>query len=342
VRVLVVGAGAVGQYLAARLIQAGNDVVIMGRPAQAESLSASGILVRVEGNVFQTSAQAVAGIDDVALQAPFELVVLAVKSFATAQAAAAIADIPACRNASILTVQNGVGNEEVLADVFGAERIVAGALTVAVDRTGPNEVSATAKGGLCIAPLGSNPHNWIIAALSTAKLSVRAVSDWQSLKWSKLCINILGNGVCAALDWTPAQVYADDIAFSIERASLLEAIAVMSLLGVAPINLVNYPAALLIRSAPLLPAPVLRMVLTNRVARARGDKLPSLLMDLRAGREHSEVGTLNGAVALHAIKNGLRAPSNTKLTEIVTGIASGTVDWNAYRGKPGTLQAAIS
>ena len=287
------------------------------------------------------TVRAVAGIDDEALRTPFELVIIAVKSYSTAEATTAIAEIPACRAASILTVQNGVGNEETLAEAFGADRIVAGALTVAVQRTDVAAVIATAKGGLCIAPVGNNPNNWIIAALAGSQLGVRAVGDWKSLKWSKLSINILGNAVSAVLDWEPAQVYADPVAFSIERDSLLETILVMTALRIAPLNLVNFPAALLVRSTPILPPGILRAVLSNRVARARGGKLPSLLMDLRAGREHSEVSVLNGAVALHAVKNGLRAPANAKLTEIITGIAAGTLDWNTYRGKPQALRDAI-
>ncbi|MDQ6780042.1 MAG: ketopantoate reductase family protein, partial [Candidatus Eremiobacteraeota bacterium] len=86
---------------------------------------------------------------------------------------------------------------------------------------------------------------------------------------------------------------------------------------------------------------MLRAVLRNRVARARGGKIPSLLMDLRAGRDHSEVSSLNGAVALHALQHSIRAPANTKLTEVVTGIASGIITWSEYRGDPQRLLRAV-
>lgn len=340
-RVLIVGAGAVGQFLAARLTQRGHDVVVMGRPAQADALNALGISLEAGGTRSTAQVRAVAGIDDALLRAPFELVIVAVKSYSTAEAAVTIGDIPGCGNASILTVQNGVGNEDLLAERFGADRVVAGALTVAVDRIDSTALVATAKGGLCIAPVGANPHNWMLAALSSANMPVRAVGDWQSLKWSKLCINILGNAVCAVLDWSPAQVYGDSHAFQAERACLLETIAVMSAQHITPLNLINFPAAWLVRSAQALPAGLLRALLGRRVSSGRGGKLPSLLIDLRARREHSEVVVLNGAVALHAVKNGLSAPANAKLTEVVTGIASGALDWEAWRGKPQALLESI-
>lgn len=336
-RSLIVGGGAIGQYLAARLAQAGNDAIVLARPDQADAINQRGITLHVDGTTTHQAGHAAADIGDAALQEPFELVIVAVKAFSTAEAAETIRSIAACKDASILTVQNGLGNEETLADAFGSDRVIAGALTVAVDRLDKTSIAATSKGGLCLAPIGRNPNNWLIAAMSSLGLPVRAVSSWQALKWSKLVINILGNGVCAALDWLPEQVYADRRAFAVERACLLEAIAVMSKLRLRPLNLINFPAALLVNSAQRLPASVFRVVLGYRVVRARGGKLPSLLMDLRAHRAQTEVAALNGAIATHAVEVGLHAPANARIAAIVNGVASGTVRWDEYRGQPERL-----
>jgi 2-dehydropantoate 2-reductase len=234
-------------------------------------------------------------------------------------------------------VQNGLGNEELLADACGPDRIVAGALTVAVDRLCATAISASAKGGISLSPVGSSPHNWLIAALAGSGMSVRAVADWRALKWSKLLINILGNGVCAALDWFPEQVYEDQRAFAIERRCLLEAIAVMRRLKIQPVNLIDYPSAVLAASAGVLPASLLRVVLAKRVSAGRGGKLPSLLMDLRAHRFQSEVDALNGAVAAHGAKAGIEAIANVAVTRVVSGIADGSLHWEDYRGHPERL-----
>jgi 2-dehydropantoate 2-reductase len=336
-RSLIIGGGAIGQYLAVRLVQAQHETVILARDAQAQALNAQGISLHVGEKTATFQVRATAESHDSILKEPFELVIVAVKAYNTVEAAQTIGGISSCAGALLLTVQNGIGNEETLAEIFGADRIVAGALTVAVDRLDATSIAATAKGGLCIAPLAKNPHNWLIAAMSACGMPVRAVASWQALKWSKLCINILGNGVCAALDWEPSRVYTDRTAFAAERACLLEAVAVMSKVGLVPLNLINFPAALLVRSAQTLPAPVLRVVLANRVARGRGGKLPSLLMDLRAHRPQNEVTALNGAIALHALKSGLRAPANSRVAEIVSGVAAGTLNWDDYRGQPDKL-----
>jgi len=336
-RSLIIGGGAIGQFCAARLVQGGSDVVVMARPPQTEAINSKGIELHVNGTASILQVPAAAAVTDAVLKEPFELVIVAVKAYSTTDAVQTIVSIPASRDASILTVQNGLGNEEILADAFGAERIVAGALTVAVDRLGPTSIATSHKGGLSLAPVGTNPHNWIIAAFNESGMTVRASANWQELKWSKLLINILGNGVCAALDWLPEQVYADRNAFAIERQTLLEALNVMSRLKLAPTNLIDFPTTLLAASAKTLPSDILRVVLANRVARGRGGKLPSLLLDLRAHRPQTEVMALNGAVAAHAARANVEAAANAKVAEVVSGIASGKLKWDDFRGHPERL-----
>lgn len=336
-RALVVGGGAIGQFLAAKLGQAGHEAVVLARAEAADAIKTHGITLRQDGGRAIVRVQTAADLQDENLRDPFETVIIAVKSYSTQEAIAAIQQASGCVQSSILTVQNGLGNEEQLQDAFGADRVVAGALTIAVDRIDTTTIEATSKGGLCIAPVGSTPHNWMLLLWESAGMRVRPINDWRSMKWSKLCINILGNAVCAALDWTPAEVYRNATSFVAERACLLETIAVMDTMRIAPVDLIGFPIRLLVRAARTLPASLLRAVLANRVARGRGDKLPSLLLDLRAGKHRTEVGALNGAVALNAVRSGCQASVNTKVTAVVDGIASGLIPWNEYRGKPEKL-----
>ena len=326
--------------MAARLRIGGHEAVLLGRPDSVAALRADGITLKVGDDEWPVSVGAASDPTDALVREPFELAIVAVKSYSTGEAIASLKAAPGCRESTILTVQNGLGNEEALADAFGADRIAAGALTTAVERTGAATVTAAAKGGLSFAPVGSAPHNWLIAAMENTGLPVRAAGDWRGLKWSKLCINLLANGVCAALDWTPAQVYADKSAFDVERASLIEAVSVMRHLGIAPVGLVDFPVPVLVAAIRSLSATLLRAVLSRRVVTARGEKLPSLLLDLRAGKKKTEVDDLNGAVAARAREAGLRAPANAAVARIVAGIASGAIDWEMFRGKPQALASA--
>ena len=341
-RALIVGAGAVGRYLAARLRLGGHDVVLYGRPAAASALRADGVTLRIGTDEWPVSVGAVSDPSDEVLREPFELAIIAVKSYSTGEAIDTLRAVAGARESTVLTVQNGLGNEERLAEAFGADRIAAGALTTAVERDGASCVVAVPKGGLSFAPVGAAPHNWLIAAMEGTGLETRAAGDWRALKWSKLCINLLANGVCAALDWTPTQVYADAAAFGIERASLAEAVAIMRGLKIEPIGLVGFPVPMLVAAIRTLSATLLRAVLARRVVTARGDKLPSLLMDLRAGAAKTEVDDLNGAVAARALRAGMTAPVNATIARVVSGVAAKTVDWDLFRGKPQALAAAAA
>jgi 2-dehydropantoate 2-reductase len=338
VRALIVGAGAIGQYLAARLKAAGHDAVLLARPGAVDQL-AGGYTLAADGTSYRVAVPVASTPSDAAVQEPFELIVTAVKAFATPGAIDSIRAIPACAHATVLVAQNGLGSEEACEAAFGADRVIAAALTTAVEKTREG-ISASRSGGLSMAPVGSLPHNWLIAAFEVTHIKIAAVTDWRALKWSKLCINLQANAVCAILDWPPEQVYADRVAFSIERRCLLEAVATMNMLGITPINLIDFPVPLLLGAARTLPEGILRVVLASRVAKARGGKLPSLLIDTRAHRPQLEVDALNGAVAARAQACGVPAPANAAVTRILDGIVAGSVNWGDYRGKPAALAAA--
>src|SRR5579864_3359438 len=78
--------------------------------------------------------------------------------------------------------QNGIGNEEKLAAAFGADNVVAAALTVPVGRNNDGHGRATKEGGLAFAPLSKNAYNWLTAAFASTGLKVQVVSDWRAMK----------------------------------------------------------------------------------------------------------------------------------------------------------------
>ncbi|HKW44216.1 MAG TPA: 2-dehydropantoate 2-reductase [Candidatus Eremiobacteraceae bacterium] len=341
-RCLVVGAGAVGQFLAARLRLAGDEVVLLARPTALDLLNAQGVTLRSGAQEWPVGIRAAADPSDPLLAQPFDLVIVAVKAYATEEAARAIAAIAACADSVVLTVQNGIGNEDVLSAAFGRDRIVAGALTVPVERLDETVVAAPSTGGLTLAPVGAQANNWLLAVFERSGLPTRAADDWRALKWSKLLINLVANAVCAALDMTPREVYSNADAFSIERRCLREAVAVMGTAHIPAVPLVGFPVREFAWAIRTLPSGLLQLLMAGRAARARGGKLPSLLLDARAGRRHTEVRWLNGAVAALAETAGPPATANAAVTRIVAGFANGSVDRGSYSGRPDKLLTEIA
>ncbi|HEY0798474.1 MAG TPA: 2-dehydropantoate 2-reductase N-terminal domain-containing protein [Candidatus Baltobacteraceae bacterium] len=307
----IVGHGAVGTYLGDALRAAGSDVVYAPR-----------------------------SLDEVRLADP-DLVIVATKAYDTDGAIAtlrkALGEQP---QATIFCPQNGVGNEEKLAAAFGADKIVAGALTTPVDRTKDGRSVAASKGGIALAPMGGTAHNWLVAAFEQTGIPTRVVSDYRSLKWSKLSLNIIANATCAILNVLPERLVTFDEVFSLEIRAIREVRAVMRALGVRAIDLPRYPVRAL-QSVATLPPPVARLVLSNRIAGARGRKPPSLLLDLRAGKGQTEVDVLNGAVVAAGSLHGVKTPINAVLARVLSDIAHMPQLWAKYRERPLSLQAEV-
>ncbi len=310
--VYVVGAGAVGRYLGEALRRSGNEVSYAPREL---------------GAVVPVAA---------------DLALVTVKAYDTEGAVAtlqrALAGAP---GATIVTPQNGVGNEEVLAAAFGAERVVACALTVPVETNSGGVSSAANGGGIAFAPVGAtNAHNWLLATFEAAGLPAIAATDYRSLKWSKLALNVIANASCAILNVLPERLVHLGTAFDLEIRAMREVRAVMRAAGIATIDLPRYPVRAL-QTVVGLPSPVARALLANRIAGARGRKPPSLLLDLRAQRPRTEVDQLNGAVARLARERGVAAPVNAVFARIVSDIAQMPPLWAKYRERPDALDADV-
>ncbi len=306
-RVYIVGRGAVGTFLGETLAATGAEVLYAPRDR------ASVVAERAD------------------------LAIVAVKAYDTPDAIetlrAALGDSP---DATILTPQNGVGNEEALAAGFGADRIVAGALTVPVALARDGAAKAANAGGLGLAPVGTISHNWLVAAFERSPLPVTVASDYRSLKWSKLALNVLANASCAILDVLPQRLLALPGVFDLELAAVREVQAVMRARGIAAVDLPRYPVRALF-GVVRLPNVLARRLLAKRIAGARGGKPPSLLLDLRDGRGRTEIGALCGAVAAAGRASGIETPVNAAFARIVDEIAGDPGVWRSYRERPAQL-----
>lgn len=338
--IVVVGGGAIGLLVAGRLAQAGIQVALLARPRTVQLLTAQGLSITQEGETQALRLTAAASPADLppGYHAP-ALAILCVKGYDTA---AALPTLDALQPGLVLTLQNGLGNEETLAAQFGAARVLAGAITSSVEPTDEHGITVTKVGGIGLAalPAAPAPTPWAMA-LRKAGFTVREYADYRALKWSKVLLNMLGNATAAILDLPVDAVYADQRLIAVERRAFLEAGAVMQRLGVRPVNLPAYPAALLASLMRILPPPLLNPILRKAVAGGRGGKAPSLQRDLSAGRGRSEGAFLYGAIAEQAATIGVPAPVNAALWRVLSEIAVGTQPWSAFRHQPERLLAEL-
>jgi len=136
-RIVVMGSGGTGGFFGAKLARGGEDVTFVARGAHLERIRADGLCVRsaVEGE-WVVRAPAVERLDD---QAPADLVLFCVKSFDTETAAAAVKPVIG-PHTGVLSIQNGVDNEDKLIGILGAGHVLGGIAQVFATIEGPGVI----------------------------------------------------------------------------------------------------------------------------------------------------------------------------------------------------------
>ncbi len=341
--IVVYGAGAVGGYLGGRLALAGHRVTLVVRPAAAAALNAGGLLITEAG---ATRVAPVRAVDRLA--AAFDgpepdLILLGMKSYDLAAAVAELAAVcprPAC----LLTTQNGIGVEEIVAAHFDPARLLAGTVTIPVSRAGANGVAVERPGrGLGLAPvLAGQPVDAWVGLFEAAGLRAGALPDYRAMKWSKAFLNVMGNATSAILNRPPADLCRRADIFDLEMRMLGEMRAVMRALG---LGLVNLPAASVRPLAAALanaPRFLRRLVFTQVIVHGRGDKMPSFHIDLAANKGRSEVGFHNGAIAAAGRAQGIATPVNATLNDVLQRLTRDPAARAEFDGRPERLLAEVA
>jgi len=339
--VLCYGAGAVGSLIGGRLALSGAaSVTLLARCSHVAAVRTWGLALETPaGRVVCKAVDSITALDD--LVALPDLVILTVKAYQTEEALADLAGLIK-RDVTVLTLQNGVGNEEAIA-AAGADATLSGVITISVSLSRPGVVRQnSASGGIALATVKRDTGVQDLANLfRQAGFRTAVLPDYRAMKWSKLLLNILGNASSAILQVPPQAVMADPRVFhAIEREAFLEAVRVIRALRLRPIALPGYPVPLLVA---LMGGPdwVARPVLARRINPGRGAKLPSLWEDLEKGRERSEVEVLNGAVAREGVRLGVPTPVNRLLAHVLLALASGRRDRQAFHRNPEALLSML-
>lgn len=229
--IAVVGPGAVGGYYGGMLAHSGLDVRFLLRSDLAA--------VRERGLVIYTGGKSVAIPHARAFATPGEigpcdLVIVALKATANAALDELIPPLLHERTA-LLTLQNGLGNEEYLAQRWGAERVLGGLCFVCLNRTAPGVIEHFDHGTISIGEFTSGPQprtREIVEAFVRAGIEARAVESLITERWRKLLWNIPFNGLAiAAGGATVADVLGDDGLRTTARELMSEALDAARRLG---------------------------------------------------------------------------------------------------------------
>lgn len=301
-RIAVVGAGAMGSYFAASLAEAGNSVTVIDvDQGRLDLIATDGIVVsddRGERTV-RVSAKLASQV-----QGPVDWLIIFTKGMHTQQAAASARHL-ADDQTAILTLQNGLGNDAVLADAFGADRVVIGMTDVPVDLTGPNLVASHGAAKVVVGDYiaGSTAKaEGVAALLRQAGFTAQTDGNVRGQIWEKVAFNASMNAT-AAVTGLAVGGLDSEAGRRIIAATTAEVADVAQAEGI--------------------------VVDRQRIARTVENALenhvhhkPSMLQDVLAGRR-TEIENINGAVARLGKAKQVPTPVNHVLADLVRMIEGG-------------------
>lgn len=317
---VIVGAGAIGCHVGGRLAAAGERVVFVARPRQAEALREHGLVVSDLGGFRAELAPdrlwVAETADDAAELAPEAFVLLCTKGGGTAEAAGEIgAAFPV--GTPVLSLQNGIDNVARIRAAAPGLTALAGMVpfNVTLDRDAAGRLTAhRATSGDLHAQ--ASPETLAVAeAFAKAGLPLRLEADMAPVQWGKLLLN-LNNPVNALSDLPLREELLDRDYRRVLAALQTEALAVMAAAGIVPGKVGAAPPRLipLILRLPTWAFSRIAASMLSIDAQARS----SMWDDIQAGRP-TEIDDLCGAVVRLAEANGLKAPKNAAMIGLIAG-----------------------
>lgn len=229
-RIAIIGAGALGCYYGARLAKAGEDVHFLARSGRA-ALTARGLQVRTPAERITVRKIQVYGSS--AEIGPCDLVIIATKATAN-EALKNILPPLLGPETVVLTLQNGLGVEEPMAEIVGADRVIGAICYIGCVRTAPGVVDCSFPGLMTIGkfgkPAGERTH--AVAALwRRAGVKCNALDNLEAQRWHKLVWNVPFNGLAVVAGTTTDVLLADEGMKTLARRIMEEVVEAAARFG---------------------------------------------------------------------------------------------------------------
>ena len=296
-KILILGAGAMGCLYGAAFHRAGCEVVFVDvSQPHIDAINAHGLELETRAG---TEHLPIPARRPEQIDAPADLVVVFTKTFHTDAALAGIAAAVGPET-WLLSLQNGLGNDQRLAAHAARERIMVGSSSLPSDLVGPGRVRSHGEGGSKLYPaFGADPAfaREVCELLSRGGLPASLEPDIHGAIWSKAIFNATMNPLCALTRRTPGFLGAHKESRALIHALVEEGVAVANASGVA---------------IPAQPIHDLTQVSVTDHANHEA----SMLQDVKAGRR-TEVDAIAGAIVRAARQAGVACPVIETLWRLV-------------------------
>lgn len=322
-RTLIVGVGALGGLIGARLRAAGSPVWLATRDAEsAAKLRAAGLRVAGVGGALSVDAAEAAPVDEYLTRDRFDLIVLATKAHDAIEVAPKLSGLLE-PGGTLLPIQNG-GVSQMLADRLGGGRVLGGLSNLGATMTAPGVYEQRNAGHLLIGELAGaeseraeRVRRWLGRAVE-----VRVTPNLRGAVWSKLLLNCSVTTLGAVAGRTMREYIATPEGRDLFGRAYDEALLAALASGARPERMIvdPVPPGWSGRSVP----GAAYEAWLGQVLNGYGDLKPSMLQDFERGRT-TEIDFINGYVVDVGRQFGVRTPANAAIVAAVHAITRGQV-----------------
>ena len=298
--IAIVGPGAVGILFATMLIKSGQNVCLFDYKKQrVDLILKDGIFLESKGKVYNNKVKITDKAKDLE---NINLFLICVKSYDTREAMSSLK--PAVSdNSFVLTLQNGIGNIEIISEILGPDRVIAGVTSQGANVISDGKVRHAGFGETAIGMIGGKTPAYlreIREVLNKAGLKTRISKDIRSLIWSKLVINVGINALTAITCLHNGQLLDYEGTRNILRNAVSEAVKIIKRKRIKLIydDAINK---------------------TESVCETTAQNISSMLQDVLRNKK-TEIDYINGAIVRQGQSLGIPTPVNCVLLDLVKSI----------------------
>lgn len=300
-KIAVIGAGAMGCLYGAHLAGTGEEVCLVDIwEEHVSAINRQGLTISSESGDRTVRLKAVTDVSSVG---QVDLILFFVKSYSTGEAARSALGLLK-EGTFCLTLQNGIGNVEKLAEIMGPDRVLAGTSAFGGTLLGPGRIRHAGSGTTMLGELsGKTTHRLeeLVGVFQRAGLRPAISDNIQGVLWTKLMVNVGINAITALT--------------RVKNGELLEIPHLEELMGMAVAEALAVAGR---KNIKLVSPDPLEHV--KNIARATGQNISSMRQDVEKGRI-TEIDVINGAVCREGELLGIPTPVNRVLTMLIKAVS---------------------
>lgn len=301
-KIVIVGPGAMGLLFAGFLSKSKEEIWILDKNKErAATINQNGVTVEGVSGKWNAKVKTTSSTKDI--ENP-DLIIIATKSYDTKSAITQAMPLVA-EKTGVLTLQNGIGNVEIIAEAAGADKVIAGTTNLGATLIDTGAVRHAGNGETIIGKIdGSTPVilRDIREVFNKVKLETRISRDIKSLLWSKLVINAGINALTALVRLHNGRLIEFEGTRRILRDAVTEAVKVAKRKRIK-----------LIYDDPLAKA--------EAVCEATATNASSMLQDILR-KKRTEIDFINGVIVRLGQEMGIPVPTNAMLADLIKTIES--------------------